>query len=70
MKQTKLTFASENLVVDYLSLNIQGWVDPEPIAKYFFKAFGFNSTIAKRINGKRKPQVLKYDSRNQFQEIF
>ena len=70
MKQTKLTFASENLVVDYLSLNIQGWVDPEPIAKYFFKAFGFNSTIVKRINGKWKPQVLKYDSRNQFQVSF
>jgi hypothetical protein len=70
MKQTKLTFASENLVVDYLSLNIQGWVDPEPMAKYFFKAFGFNSTIVKRINGKWKPQVLKYDSRNQFQVSF
>lgn len=70
MKQTKLTFASENLVVDYLSLNIQGWVDPEPMAKYFFQAFGFNSTIVKRIHGKWKPQVLKYDSRNRFQVSF
>jgi hypothetical protein len=40
------------------------------MAKYFFKAFGFNSTIVKRINSKWKPQVLKYDSRNQFQVSF
>ena len=70
MKENKLSFKSENLVVDYISFNLQGWVDSEPIAKYFFEAFGFNSTIAKRINGKWKSQDLKYDSKNQFQISF
>jgi len=70
MSKNKLSFKSENRVVDSISFTLQGWVDSEPIAKYFFEAFGFNSTLVKRINGKWKPQVLKYDSRNQFQVSF
>ena len=34
MKENKLSFASENLVVDYISFNISGCRDPEPIANY------------------------------------
>ena len=64
MKQNKLTFQSQNLVVDWIGFNIQGSVDLKPTAKYLFEAFGFNSTIAKRINGKWKSQDLKYDSKN------
>ena len=39
MNQNKLSFKSENLRVDWISFNIQGSVDPKPIAvgltKYF-----------------------------------
>ena len=70
MQETRLTFESKSLVVDWIGFNIQGSVDLKPIAKYLFEAFGFNSTIAKRINGKWKSQDLKYDSKNQFQISF
>ena len=70
MTQNKLSFESENLVVDYISFNITGLIDPEPIANYLFRAFGFNSTIIKRINGKWKSKDLNSDSRNQFQVSF
>lgn len=55
MLQNKLTFESENLVVDYISFNIQGLVgrkQVEIIAKYFFQILGFNSTFAKGSTGK------------------
>jgi hypothetical protein len=70
MKQNKFTFQSENLVVDWISFNIQGSVNLEPIANYLFRAFGFNSTITKRINGKWKSKDLNDDTRNQFQVSF
>jgi hypothetical protein len=70
MNQNKLTFDNENLVVNYISFNIQGFVDVRPIAKYLFQNFGFNSTIAKRINGKWKSESLNYASQNQFQVSF
>ena len=70
MKQNKFTFQSQNLVVDWIGFNIQGSVDLKPITKYLFEAFGFNSTISKRINGKWKSQDLKYYSKNQFQIYF
>jgi hypothetical protein len=70
MLQNKLSFESENLVVDWIGFNIQGSVDLKPIARYLFEAFGFNSTIAKRINGKWKSESLNYDSQNQFQVSF
>ena len=68
MNQNQLTFESENLVVDYISFNIQGSVHITPIAKYFFKKFGFNSTIAIGWDGKEKP--LFYDKTNQHQVSF
>ena len=51
MKQNKLTFESENLVVDYISFNIPGSDNTESIAKYLFEKFNFNSTFAKGQNG-------------------
>ena len=40
MTQNKLTFESENLVVDWIGFNIQGFVDRkqvERISKYLFQ---------------------------------
>ena len=34
MEEHKLSFANENLVVDYISFNISGLRDAEPIANY------------------------------------
>ncbi len=67
----KLTFESENLVVDYISFNIQGLVNRkqvERIAKYFFQILGFNSTFAKGSNGKEED--LFFDFQNQHQVSF
>ena len=70
MKKIKFTFESKNLVVDWIGLNIQGFVDVRPIAKYLFQNFGFNSTVAKRIKGKWKSESLNYTSQTQFQVSF
>jgi len=51
MQQNKLTFQSENLVIDYISFNIPGSDNTESIAKYLFEKFNFNSTFAKGQNG-------------------
>lgn len=64
MNQTKLTFESENLVVDWIGFNIQGLIDPKPIANYLFH-FGFNSTLGFGSNGKRNP--LCFNSKNRYQ---
>ena len=63
-----LNFQSQNLVVDYISFNIQGSNNPKPIAKYLFEKFNFNSTIAKGFDGREKS--LFYDNRNQHQVSF
>ena len=50
MQQNKLSFESENLVVDWISFNIKELTDPKQIAKialYLSKSFGFNSQIKK-----------------------
>ena len=39
MKQNKLTFESENLEVDWISLNLEGWMDPRIIANRLSKYF-------------------------------
>lgn len=73
MNQSKLSFESENLIVDWIGFNIQGLIDRKQlkqIANYLFRAFGFNSTIIKRINGKWKSESLKYDKLNKFQVSF
>ena len=51
MKQNKLSFESQNLVVDYISFNIPGSDNTESIAKYLFEKFNLNSTFAKGQNG-------------------
>jgi len=71
MNQNKLSFESENLVVDYISFNIQGLVgrkQVEIIAKYFFQILGFNSTFAKGSTGKEEDWF--FDFRNQHQVSF
>ena len=73
MHQNKLSFDTENLVVDYISFNIQGPVDRkqvERIAKFLFQNLGFNSTIVKIINGKWKSEYLNYARQNRFQVSF
>lgn len=73
MSENKLSFESENLVVDWIGFNIQGLVDRnqvEQIAKYLFQNLGFNSTIVKIINGKWKSESLNYTSQNRFQVSF
>jgi hypothetical protein len=44
MMLNKLTFQSENLVIDSISFHIPGSDNTESIAKYLFKKFNFNST--------------------------
>ena len=70
MIKNKLSFESENLQVDYISFNIQGLIDPKPIANYLFQNFGFNFTVAKRINGKWKSESSNSARQNQFQVSF
>jgi hypothetical protein len=70
MNQNKFTFESEDLVVDWISFNLQGSVAITPIANYLFQAFGFNSTITRIIKGKWKSKDLNYNSINKFQVSF
>ena len=64
----KLTFQSENLVIDYISFNIPGSDNTESIAKYLFEKFNFNSTFAKGQNGTTYDWF--YLNRNQHQVSF
>jgi hypothetical protein len=64
----KLTFQSENLVVDYISFNIPGSDNTESIAKYLFEKFNFNSTFAKVQN--RTSKYWFYLPGNQHQVSF
>ena len=71
MAQNKFTFKSENLVVDFISFNIQGLVERkqvERIAKCFFQILEFNSTFAK--GSTEKEEDLFFDFRNQHQVFF
>ena len=61
MKRNKLTFESENLVVDYMTLNISGSVDIKKISKYLFEQCHFNSVI----HSAGREQRLHYESNNQ-----
>ena len=70
MNPKQLTFQSQKLVVDYISFNIQGLIDPKPIANYLFQNFGFNYTIEKKSNGKRESQSSNSARQNQFKVSF
>ena len=59
MKQNKLSFESERLVVDYLSFNITGYKDPGPIANYLSDSFGFNSVVKETFQGKSEDLIFK-----------
>jgi hypothetical protein len=63
-----LNFKSENLVVDWISFNVKGFIDSKLIARYFFQRFNFNSTIS--TNQDRKKNYLFYDKKNQYQVSF
>lgn len=71
MNQNKLSFESENLVVDWIGFNIQGLLDKKQIrriANYLFENFRFNATLA---NGPdRKQETLFFDSKNKYQVHF
>ena len=56
-QEIKINFQTENLVVDWISFNIKGLTDPEPIARYLFESFRFNSTIRKGSKGKTEPFI-------------
>lgn len=68
MSKNKLSFESENLVVDYISFNIPGYDNIKSIAKYLFENFNFNSTFAKGQNG--TTQDWFYLNTNQHQVSF
>ena len=71
MKQNKLTFESEDLVVDWIGFNIQGLLNRkqvERIAKYLFENFRFNSTFA--IGHQGKQETMFSNVKNKYQVYF
>lgn len=63
----KITLKDGNLVVDWISLNITGLLDPDPIASYLLQ-FGFNSNL--KDTSSEKFEVLYHNSQNQYQAVF
>jgi hypothetical protein len=59
MKQNKLSFESENLVVDYISFTITGCTDPGPIVNYLSDSFGFNSVVKETFQGKSEDLIFE-----------
>ena len=71
MNQKKLSFKSENLVVDWIGLNISGQVtrkQVERIAKYLLQNFGFKPTLSLGPDGKK--ETLFYNHENEHQVYF
>jgi hypothetical protein len=71
MKQNKLTFESENLVVDYISFKFQHLEDltKTKIANYLFK-IGFNSYQESGKLTKPIKEPILVNSKNQFEVFF
>jgi len=70
MNLTKLSFKSENLVVDWISFNAKGLTDPQPIAKYLL-GFGFNSFQLNSFSeGPTRKEILYNHPKNKFNVIF
>jgi len=70
MNQSKFSFESENLQVDYLTFNIQGTADFDlinRIAKYLFQHFAFNSIISDSSKNKKH---LFFSDKNKHQVEF
>jgi hypothetical protein len=73
MTQNELSFESEKLVVDYISFNLEGLMDPasmDKIASYLSKLFGFNSTLRKENGAKPKEEIIFYDVKNSHKVCF
>ena len=67
MIKNKLSFESENLVVDWIGFNIEELVnrkEVEIIANYLFWNFGFNSTFA--IGSDEKEKILFNNPNNKY----
>lgn len=65
-----LSFESESLFVDYLTFNIQSYVDLQSITDYLSRKLRFNSTIVQKINVKWKSESLVYHTQNQYTVSF
>ena len=65
IKMRKLNFESDNLIADYISLNIKGLKDPKIIGIYLSKKFGFNSIVKKTKNGNFECLIDKAENRFQ-----
>ena len=71
MITNKLNFESQNLVVDWIRFNIQGFVEKKQIkqmAEYLFHNFKFNSIFAVGLDGKE--EALFNDPKNNYQVSF
>lgn len=62
MNQSKFSFESENIQVDWIGFNIKGFIDVKTIANYLFQNFQFNSTFITKSD--RKQEILFFNSRN------
>jgi hypothetical protein len=58
MNQSKLSFKSENLVVDWISFNIAGFSDPKIIGDRLFTYFNVSITMVDQS------KIRFYDRRN------
>lgn len=70
MQETRLTFESKSLVVDWIGFNIQGFVDPEPIANYLFRNFGFKSIIKTQVSNRFKSEWLNRHKKKSVSSLF
>lgn len=59
MNEEKLKFNNEGLVVDWIALNIQDLIDPEPIGIYLSESLGFNSFVKESHTEKRKSLIFR-----------
>ena len=67
MNQNKLTFQSENLVIDYISFNIPGSDNTESIAKYLFDHCNFNSTLFIEATGLKESFYSKPSNKDEIE---
>ena len=66
MNQNKFNFESESFTVDFITINISGPVDVDPIAKYLFKHCHFNSML----EGTGRKKFLYSKSTNPYKVSF
>ena len=71
MSKNKLSFESENLVVDYISFNIDGYVQItylRKIASYLFESFSFNATFRRDQLNQR--EIFFSNDKNSYEVSF